>query len=329
MRSIILFVLLFLGLGITQAQKKQNVFFLKNSGKHVYSKDSADFIRVIQEPDSGTTDFILVEQYVNGKVKTRGFVSKFDPVLVYEGQLIKYRDNGNKESLTVYSKGEPVGKGYCFFNDGKINSVMNYDSVSTFFPKLMPYDFRMTPYRLEYYADSLGTVLVTGGKGHFKEHKKKSNGEDLIEEGDYVNGLKEGLWTETNASGTYWFKEKFLRGAFLSGESFKDGQTYFYSVENEIPAFKGGMERFYKYLSKKVRYPADAQRAKISGKVFLSFVVEKDGSLTEVNVDRGVSHSIDLEAVRVLKQSPNWIPGKQHGLPVRVKYNIPINFSLN
>jgi len=322
-------VLFFWGLGTIQAQKKQEVFFLKNNGKHVNSKDSADFIRVIEEPDSGTTDFIFAEQYVNGKVKTRGFVSKFDPVFVYEGQLLKYRENGSKESLTIYSKGEPIGKGYCFFNDGKIKSIMNYDSVSTFFPKSMPYNFQMTPYRLEYYADSLGAVLVRDGKGYFKEHSKRSNGEELVEEGGYVDGLKEGLWTEKNASGTYWYKEKFLRGAFISGESFKDGQFYIYSVENEVPAFKGGIERFYRYLSKKVRYPADAYRAKISGKVFLSFVVEKDGSLTEVNVDRGVSTSIDQEAVRVLKQSPNWVPGKQHGLPVRVKYNIPISFSLN
>lgn len=330
MKRMTFLVFVLMGLSVAQAQRRQNVYFLKKNGKQLPTIDSADFIRVIQEPDSGMTDFILIEQYISGKPKTQGFVSKFEPSLVYEGQLLKYNENGKKESLTNYLKGKPVGKGYFFFSSGKVQKILDYDSVGSVQPK-SPSNFlplELVPYRLDYYADSLGTVLVEGGKGHFKQHRK-SNGEEFIEEGDYVNGLKDGLWSETNVSGTYWYKEKFLKGKFLSGESFKDGKTYLYALENEFPTFAGGMDKFYRYLAASVRYPADAQRAGISGKVFLSFVVERDGSLIDIRVDRGLSPSIDQEAIRVLTRSPKWIPGKQHGIPVKVRYNIPLSFSLN
>ncbi|SMC84529.1 energy transducer TonB [Pedobacter africanus] len=94
------------------------------------------------------------------------------------------------------------------------------------------------------------------------------------------------------------------------------------------PDFPGGMDKFYKYLSKAIRFPAAAQEANISGKVFLSFIIEKNGTLTDIKVERKLGYGTDEEAVRVLTGSPKWMPGIQNGKAVRVKYNIPINFSL-
>lgn len=109
----------------------------------------------------------------------------------------------------------------------------------------------------------------------------------------------------------------------------EDTKVYdFVSLETQ-PSFPGGMEKFYAYLKKAVRYPPMAQENNIQGKVFLSFVVEKDGSLTDIKVDRKLGGGTDEEAVRVLKASPRWIPGVQNGKKVRVKYNIPISFTLS
>ncbi|MDR6781662.1 protein TonB [Pedobacter africanus] len=94
------------------------------------------------------------------------------------------------------------------------------------------------------------------------------------------------------------------------------------------PDFPGGMDKFYKYLSKAIRYPAAAQEATIQGKVFLSFIIEKNGTLTDIKVERKLGYGTDEEAIRVLTASPKWMPGIQNGRAVRVKYNIPINFSL-
>lgn len=94
------------------------------------------------------------------------------------------------------------------------------------------------------------------------------------------------------------------------------------------PTFPGGMDRFYKYLAKAIRYPAMAQDNNIQGKVFLSFIIEKNGSLTDIKIERKLGYGTDEEAIRVLKSSPRWIPGIQNGKLVRVKYNIPISFAL-
>lgn len=109
----------------------------------------------------------------------------------------------------------------------------------------------------------------------------------------------------------------------------EDTKVYdFVSLEKQ-PEFPGGMSKFYEYLKKAVRYPPMAQENNIQGKVFLSFVVEKNGELTDIKVDRKLGGGTDEEAVRVLKASPRWIPGIQNGKSVRVKFNIPISFTLS
>lgn len=101
----------------------------------------------------------------------------------------------------------------------------------------------------------------------------------------------------------------------------------FTAVEME-PSFPGGVDRFYRYLQVNIRYPGNALKNRSQGKVFVSFVVEKNGSLTDVKVLRGVSPDIDAEAIRVVNNSPKWKAGIQNGRPVRVRYNIALNFKL-
>ena len=101
----------------------------------------------------------------------------------------------------------------------------------------------------------------------------------------------------------------------------------FVSVEKQ-PAFPGGISRFYDYLAKEIKYPAAAKKNKTQGKVFASFIVEKDGTLTDVQVIRGLTTETDAEALRVLRKSPKWQPAQQKRIPVRVKYNIAVNFTM-
>lgn len=102
----------------------------------------------------------------------------------------------------------------------------------------------------------------------------------------------------------------------------------FVSIEKQ-PEFPGGIAKFYEYLGKNIKYPKLAQDNNVQGKVFLSYIVEKDGSLTDITVTRGLGSGTDEEAIRVLSYSPKWNPGITNGQPVRVKYNINVNFSLN
>jgi len=101
-----------------------------------------------------------------------------------------------------------------------------------------------------------------------------------------------------------------------------------FTVVEQQPEFPGGTTEMYKYLSKNIKYPSAASRANVSGRVFLSFVVNTDGSIQDVSVLKGLGFGCDEEAIRVVKAMPKWKPGKQSGRAVRVKYNLPINFQL-
>ena len=102
-----------------------------------------------------------------------------------------------------------------------------------------------------------------------------------------------------------------------------------FDVVEDMPQYPDGMQGMMKFLIENISYPKDAQEKKISGRVLVTFVVEKDGSISNVETVKSVFPSLDDEAVRVVKSMPNWKPGKQNGKVVRVKYTLPISFSLD
>lgn len=106
-----------------------------------------------------------------------------------------------------------------------------------------------------------------------------------------------------------------------------DPGELFYAVESQ-PEFPGGEEARLGYLKKNIVYPELARSVGIQGPVYLSFIIEKDGSITHIKVERGIGGGCDEEAIRVLDNMPRWIPGKQRDVPVRVKMSIAIKFTL-
>ena len=102
-----------------------------------------------------------------------------------------------------------------------------------------------------------------------------------------------------------------------------------FTAVEQGPEFVGGQAKMYQYLGENIKYPAAAQRANISGRVFVKFVVEDDGSIGEVNVMKGIGFGCDEEAIRVVKSMPKWKPGVQNGKNVRVYYNMPIVYRLD
>lgn len=107
-----------------------------------------------------------------------------------------------------------------------------------------------------------------------------------------------------------------------------DIATKVFDVVEVSPSFPGGQSALMSFLQSNVRYPAIAEENGIQGRVIVGFVVERDGSISSVNVIRGADPSLDKEAVRVVKSMPKWTPGKQNGQAVRVKFNVPVNFKL-
>lgn len=101
-----------------------------------------------------------------------------------------------------------------------------------------------------------------------------------------------------------------------------------FTIVEEMPGYPGGDAKMYEYLGKNIKYPQIARESSIQGRVFVNFVVEPDGSVTNVKVLRGIGGGCDEEAMRVVKSMPKWKPGKQRGKAVRVSYTLPVVFKL-
>ena len=101
-----------------------------------------------------------------------------------------------------------------------------------------------------------------------------------------------------------------------------------FDVVEQMPSFPGGMPALMQWLSQNIKYPVIAAENGVQGRVIVQFVVEKDGSVTDVHVAKSVDPSLDKEATRVVKAMPKWNPGKQNGSAVRVKYTVPVMFKL-
>ena len=101
----------------------------------------------------------------------------------------------------------------------------------------------------------------------------------------------------------------------------------FLVVEN-APEFPGGEDSLYAYIARNIVYPEAAKKEKIEGRVFVTFVIEKDGQVSSAKLLRDIGGGCGEEAIRVVKSMPKWKPGTQRGKPVRVRYNIPLQFIL-
>jgi len=108
----------------------------------------------------------------------------------------------------------------------------------------------------------------------------------------------------------------------------KEEEAKVFDVVEQMPSYPGGMSALMEYLSKNIKYPVVAEENGVQGRVIVQFVVERNGSITDVKVVKSVDPSLDKEAVRVTKSMPHWIPGKQNGEAVRVKYTLPVTFRL-
>lgn len=102
-----------------------------------------------------------------------------------------------------------------------------------------------------------------------------------------------------------------------------------FMVVEDMPQFPGGMNEMIKYLGKNIRYPQQASKDSIQGRVIVQFIVNKEGNITQPTILRSVSPELDAEAIRVVSSMPQWTPGKQRGMPVNVKFTLPISFQLN
>lgn len=292
-------------------QKKQNIYFLKDDGSAVKLKENADFIRVIQEPDSGSIFYSFYEFYKDGSKKSVGKVSSYEPRLIYEENLLSYYPNGKKKEIVTYVRGKLTGFRYNYYPNGKLQTAVFYEK-----PKSKTDSSRV---KMISFCDSTGRELVKNGTGYYKD---SAGPERLSEEGNYVDSVKNGVWKGVRRNSSY--EESYENGVFISGIATNDGKEYPYTKVDVLPEFKGGIDGFLKYFASNYKYPVEAQNNGVNGKISVAFVVEADGSLSDFVILKDIGYGCGKRALDVIKKSPKWSPGRQHGIPVRVAYTLPI-----
>ena len=150
-----------------------------------------------------------------------------------------------------------------------------------------------------------------------------------VQEVEVLNVVEDNVETETIEVTTEETETEVVIAAPVEAPVEEEEEEVVFVVVESMPEFPGGQQALFKYLSENVKYPVIAQENGIQGRVICQFVVNKDGSIVEVEVVRsGGDPSLDKEAIRVIKSMPKWKPGKQRGKAVRVKYTVPVNFKL-
>jgi len=299
-----------------QKSKYQQVFYFDNNGYKVPTVDSAAYIRVVNQPDSGSTLFGIIDYYRNSKPKLMGKSSTIDPA-TFEEQCVTYYANGKRESVFTYTGGRLIGPGYLFYPNGKLHASVNYDTLST-----VPIEQNI---KIISCMDSSGTQLATDGNGRYIDYNWATK--TVSEEGPIKSGYPDGEWHGSYPSEKVNYADTYRDGKFVSGISTTaTGVKYTYTKRQQAPEFKGGDAAFLAYVKKKFKYPTNLPQKSITG--VLAFTINKDGKVSNGRFLGNTSAMLSKQIADAVNSSPTWKPGIQNGMPVVNSWIVQATFGV-
>jgi TonB family protein len=334
MKTLIIFVSLIFAFCNAFAQQDSVAYLLKNSGERVSSRDSADFVLVLKPEDASRVLFTVRGYYPTGKLMLSATSRTQTLPLTLQGDYTDYFPNGNKMKVRTFTDGQQTGSITEYYPNGKFYNKK----------KIKELEDQSKALSFEECSDSTGKVLTKNGNGYWITYNRRFTA--VTEQGKVVNGFRDSIWTIMGANnqkhtqqyfgGTVIARYRPPQAPQRSDESVDTrppgspdtvvGAKTYVPVQI-VPDYPGGMDAFFKFLSRNIRYPNAARDNNITGRVIVSFTVEKDGTLTDIRVTREIGGGCDEEALRVMKLSPKWKPGMVNGVAVRVAYSVPINFA--
>lgn len=313
----ILFSLLFLlisNIGFSQVSETKELIlsptdkfiYLDSTNQETKSKDYA-YIRVIKDSKLIKKSYAVQEYFRSGEMRMEG-ISETNNGNTKEGIVTYYYKNTNKKSTTNYVKGRANGINLEWYENGSKKLEGEY----------IEDEKKMTAiHKIYKFWDINGIQKVADGIGFFEDKDENEHSK-----GEIKNGFKEGVWEGSFKNSKCTYKEIYKNGKLISGESVdKDNITYNYTEIETKPEYKSGMMDFYKYVAKNYRIP---NQQGLKGKVYVTFVVDKDGKIVEPKVLRDLGYGTGEEAIRILKNCDKWIPAEQRGRKVRCTYSLPI-----
>lgn len=218
-----------------------------------------------------------------------------------------------KKTISKFVKSRLSGKQYNWYEDGNPKSEIEYLENQ----KEIPSDSKINQY---WNAEHIHKVI--DGTGNYED-----SNEGFFISGSIKDGFHEGNWKGRRKKPNYTFVESNKNGKLISGISIDSSNVeHIYKKAYQNPAPTKGMNNFYSYIGKSMRIP-NAARNTVFGKIYLTFVIETDGSIVETKIIKGLGYGLNEEAIRVLKNYKEWAPGVMRGIPVRVLYSLPITIA--
>lgn len=273
------------------------------------TEENYKYTRLIEKYYSDQNSYIFKEYYKSEVLKSIGTTLSKDN-LKKDGQYISYYENGKKESTVNYSNNKKTGREFNWYENGEIKSELEYLNVKKGKEEV-------TKVKINNFWSTQKEQTVINGNGQVEQ-----TDDYFYERGEVKNGEKHGVWEGKNLKKRYVFTESYNEGILTSGTSTDENNnqfTYKTVLEKPIPA--KGMNHFYKFIGTHYRTP---KVEGLSGKVYITFVINEDGNPTKLRVLRDIGYDTGPEAVKTIVNYGKWIPGKMRGVPTDVLYSLPI-----
>ncbi len=269
------------------------------------------YYRVVEDENTNKEEYKFKIFYKSGKVYMEGN-TRSNKSLLQNGFITTYFENGNKKEEYYSDKGSIAGSQTAWYENGVKKYIKDYFKEK---------NELISTVRINQFWDRNNVHKVIDGNGYFEDEENQ-----CYEKGMLQNGTKIGKWEGTDKKFKITFKEDYENGKLIKGVCTDSlSVEHFYTAVKENAKPRKGYEHFYKYIGKKFKFTkkTDGQ----SGKIILSFIVEKDGSISEIKVLRSAGEGLDKEAIRLIEAYPDWEPGKYRGRIARVIYSIPITIT--
>ncbi|MES2812553.1 MAG: TonB family protein [Bacteroidota bacterium] len=298
------------------------------------------YYRIIKDYNLNRDSYLVKTHYKSGKLKNESIItdktapyktigtsteffesgqkkSEFNPNTDKNdiSTQISWFENGNLESEIKTNEKTKIGTETNYYEDGTIQSIWEFDYSN--------YNNERNRKIIQFW-DKNKKHLVKDGNGIYLLERK-----NVKIKGTVKNYYKDGDWTEEYFQSHSIIIEKYDNGNFIIGKRKEsDGSEIEYTEIEKQPSPRKGYQDFYKYIGSSFKYSDEAVKNKVNGRIFIEFVIEKDGKIIDVKLVRGLGYGLDEEAIRVISNYENWIPGQQKGKNVRVRYSVPIMISL-
>ena len=271
-----------------------------------------EYIKEIEEYDTNKKAYSVNIYYKSGKIYLTGTTLDKDKVIL-DGKCLYYFENGKKKRVANYENNKLIDKQYYYHENGvfKLESEVEVSKNK-----------KESTLKILNYFDENNVQKVTNGEGEYVEE----GWNDQTSTGTIKNFLKEGIWRGNLIGKKVSFTEQYNKGKLVVGHSLDSLKNKFtYNVVNERSLPKKGMNDFYNYLKKNDIIPKNIN-SKITGKIIINIDINENGKLENVSAYTGDQYGITENAIQLISQYENWIPGKHRGVNVKTHLTLPIVF---